>query len=151
MNRRHLIAGLCAGLLLPSAGWAQGYADRIVQQLRQQGYGGISVSNTWLGRTRIVGQSADGSREIIIDPRTGEILRDLFQGNRSRQQIIDDRGVSGRDRDDENYPDDDPDVDDDVDDEEEEEEEDNSGHGSGDNSGSGSDNDDDSDDEPDDD
>ena len=97
MNRRCLLAGLLAAVALPAVAWAQGFADQIVQQLRSQGYSGINVSNTWLGRTRIVGQSGQGSREIIIDPRTGEILRDLFQGSGGRPQIIDDRSGGGRD------------------------------------------------------
>lgn len=130
MNRRHLIAGLFAGLLLPTSGWAQGYADRIVQQLRKQGYGDILVSNTWLGRTRIVGQSEDGVREIIIDPRTGEILRDLFQGGGSGLRIMDDRGETGRDRGED-------DSDDDSAAGEDEDEDNSSGDGGGDDSGSG--------------
>ncbi|MFM2388643.1 MAG: hypothetical protein RLZZ437_198 [Pseudomonadota bacterium] len=132
MNRRHLIIGLLAAALLPGSAMAQSYAEQIVQQLRQQGYSGITVSNTWLGRTRIVARSGNGSREIIIDPRTGEILRDLSEGGRGGQRIIDDRSGSGSGRDD-----DDDDRDDDRDDDEEEEEEeekeekDNSGSGGG--------------------
>jgi hypothetical protein len=132
MNRRHMMASLLAAACLPSSAWAQGFADQIVSQLRRQGYTGISVSNTWLGRTRIVAQSADGSREIIIDPRTGEILRDLWQGRGSGRNIVDDR-----DRDD----DDDRDRDDDDDDRD-----DNSGSGS-DNSGHGGGGDNDNDDD----
>jgi hypothetical protein len=129
MNRRHLIAGLCAGLLIPQAAWAQNYADRIVRQLRAQGYTGITVSNTWLGRTRIVAQSADGSREIIIDPRTGEILRDLWQGGGAGQSIVNDTDRAEDDRDDDSGSNSGSDGD-----------SDNSGHGS-------SDDDDDSEDD----
>ena len=130
MKRRVFIMALGASLLAaPAAGWAQSFADRIVSQLRAQGYDDISVSNTWLGRTRIVAQSADGNREIIIDPRTGEILRDLWQGKGSGSIISGNNGGSGSDdRDDEK-------------DDEDEDDGDNSGHGGGDNSGHGSDND----------
>lgn len=38
----------------------------------------ISVSSTLLGRARIVATSQDGYREIIVNPRTGEILRDVW-------------------------------------------------------------------------
>jgi hypothetical protein len=81
MKRRDLIAGICAGILAASVAHAQGFADQIISQLRDQGYSDIAVSNTWLGRTRILAHSGDGEREIIIDPRTGEILRDLFTGS----------------------------------------------------------------------
>jgi hypothetical protein len=81
MKRRDLIAGICAGILATSVAYAQGFADQIISQLRDQGYSDIAVSNTWLGRTRILAHSGDGEREIIIDPRTGEILRDLFTGS----------------------------------------------------------------------
>ncbi|MGL5009258.1 MAG: hypothetical protein ACRC6I_05215, partial [Paracoccaceae bacterium] len=62
MNRRLLIAGFCGSLLLSGGAWAQSFAEQIVSQLRNQGYSGIEVSNTWLGRTRIVANSGDGSR-----------------------------------------------------------------------------------------
>ncbi|MCU0801541.1 MAG: PepSY domain-containing protein [Rhodobacteraceae bacterium] len=141
MKRRHLIATLCALMLAPGTGMADGYADQVVRQLRDQGYGAITVNNTWLGRTRIVGQSGNGSREIIIDPRTGEILRDLFLGSSgggSGPRIVDDRRRDNDDRDDDDRDDDDRD-DDDRDDN------DNSGSGSQ-NSGSGNSNDNDDDD-----
>jgi hypothetical protein len=124
MNRRHLIIGLLAAAVLPGSAMAQSYAEQIVQQLRQQGYDGITVSDTWLGRTRIVASSGNGSREIIIDPRTGEILRDLSEGGRGGQRIIDDRSGSGSGRDDD-------DEEEEKEEEEEEEEKDNSGSGGG--------------------
>jgi hypothetical protein len=153
MNRRLIIAGLCASILGGPAAWAQGFADSIVQQLRQQGYNGISVHDTWLGRTRIVGQSGSGSREIIIDPRTGEILRDLFQGSGgSGSRIVDDRQNSGRDSRNDSDDDRDDDSDDDDNDEDDSDNSGSSGGGGSENSGSGSggsggdDNDDDEDD-----
>ncbi|WP_372839528.1 hypothetical protein [Phaeovulum sp.] len=74
------LAALATALML-SAGAALGLglsADQIVQQLRNQGYGEITISRTFLGRTRIVAIGALGRREIIIDPRNGVILRDLY-------------------------------------------------------------------------
>lgn len=60
------------------------YVNSVRDQLRQQGFRQIAVSSTMLGRTRIVAKSRTGTREIIMNPRTGEILRDLWssaQGN----------------------------------------------------------------------
>jgi len=53
--------------------------ERLIGQLRAQGFDRISVSRTLLGRTRIVAVAADQRREIIFNPRTGEILRDFWE------------------------------------------------------------------------
>lgn len=75
------IANALALSLLVLAGLATGaMADRqdeIIAQLRAQGYSQIVVEKTWLRRLRIRAEGPAGLREIIIDPRNGEILRDL--------------------------------------------------------------------------
>jgi hypothetical protein len=114
----------------------------VVAELRSMGYSQISVERTLLGRVKIEAEGSEGSREIIVNPRTGEILRDLF--------IRASGGNSGRLLRDDSRDDDDGDRDDDRDDDR-----DNSGSGSDDrdedrddsddrdNSGSGSDDSDD--------
>ena len=54
------------------------YADQIVQQLSAQGFSDITVEITLLGRIRIKGHNGQGLREIIMNPHTGEILRDMW-------------------------------------------------------------------------
>ncbi len=80
VNRRDLL-GLMSAALLASAlpAHAKDFADQIVRQLRRQGYGSITQNRTWLGRIQIVASKPDEYREIIIDPRTGEILRDYWR------------------------------------------------------------------------
>jgi hypothetical protein len=78
MFRRRQIFTLAAILMMAGPAFAESVADQISRQLRGQGFGQISVSQTWLGRTRIIGNSDKGQREIIVNPKTGEILRDLF-------------------------------------------------------------------------
>jgi hypothetical protein len=56
----------------------QSLTASIESQLRQQGFSTIVVSTTWLGRTRIDATSPSQKREIVINPRTGEILRDYW-------------------------------------------------------------------------
>ena len=51
--------------------------DSVVRQLQDLGYSNIKISRTMLGRARIVGETRAHRREIIINPSTGEILRDL--------------------------------------------------------------------------
>lgn len=120
MNRRIFVAVACFGLLTAGAATARDFADTVVGQLRSQGYSQVTVTSTWLNRTRIFAESRDAQREIILNPRTGEILRDLYIGKDSGSRIYDDSDNSGSGGDDD-------DDDDDGDD--------NSGHGGG---GSGS-------------
>jgi hypothetical protein len=130
MKRRVFLAGLAVGLALSAPAFAEGVADGIVRQLRDQGYSTITVKQTLLGRTRILAVGPDGQREIIINPRTGEILRDFWTNSGSSSQIVRTGGSGG----------DDDDSDDDSDDDAEDD---------SDNSGSGSDDDDSSDDDSD--
>jgi hypothetical protein len=120
MKRRIFAAAICIGLLSAGAAMARDFADTIVSQLRSQGYTDVTVTSTWLNRTRIFAKSDDAQREIILNPRTGEILRDLYIGDDSGSRIYDDSDNSGHG----SSGDDD---------------DDNSGHGGGggDNSGSG--------------
>ncbi len=128
MKRRAFLSGLAAGIAIGMPAVAEGVVDSIVRQLKKLGFGGITEERTLLGRIRITASRKDGRREIIVNPQTGEILRDLWTpdaGGIGGVTIIDDRrGRSGDD------DDDDDDADDDDDDH------DNSGKGGG-NSGSG--------------
>lgn len=117
-----------ACLMLMPAGAAQAdVVDKVISQLRADGYSAVTVSRTLLGRARIVGQGAPGAREIVVDRRTGEVLRDWRKSDDDDDDDHDSRGRGrgrgGDDRDDRN--DDDRDRDDDRDD-------DNSGSGGGD-------------------
>ena len=51
----------------------------LVEQLTADGFTYIEISRTFLGRARIIAYSATEIREIVINPTTGEILRDLAQ------------------------------------------------------------------------
>lgn len=78
MNRRGFLAMLGAGLVSATGAAAETYADLIVRQLVEQGYVNVVVEVTLLGRVRIRAEGEYGLREIILNPRTGEILRDLW-------------------------------------------------------------------------
>ena len=97
MRRRPFLLSLCVALSLASAAMAQSYADDVVQQLSGQGYSNISVETTFLGRVRILAYGEEGRREIILNPRTGEILRDLLvaAGEAGAKVTIVDHSVSG--------------------------------------------------------
>lgn len=78
MMARIIMGALVVGALGGSPALAEGYAESIVRQLEAQGFTRIETEQTWLGRTRIVAEGAQGQREIIVNPNTGEILRDLW-------------------------------------------------------------------------
>lgn len=76
MQRRAFLALLAASLATGPARAADPVAA-IVGELERRGYTQISVSRTLLGRARILARGPQGRREIILNPATGEILRDL--------------------------------------------------------------------------
>lgn len=92
MQRRQILAGLLASVVLPAAVPAQTAEDQVIDQLKRQGYRRITLGRTLLGRTRIVATGPRGRREIVLNPSTGAILRDYLDRS--------DRGGSDDDRDD---------------------------------------------------
>ena len=83
MKRRVFLSLGLAAIVAAGPAFAQSLTDSIVAQLRQQGFKRIQVERTLLGRTRIRADGTDGRREIILNPRTGEILRDLWTSSSS--------------------------------------------------------------------
>ena len=79
MKRRTLLISGVLALWVAGAAHAQSFQDSVVEQLRSQGFSQINVSRTWLGRAQIEATSATQRREIILNPRTGEILRDFSE------------------------------------------------------------------------
>lgn len=77
MIRRMMWVALVAGALAALPASAQTYAETLVELLKQDGYTRVATSRTMLGRTRVVAYGDTFIREIILDPNTGEILRDL--------------------------------------------------------------------------
>ncbi|MGA0540080.1 hypothetical protein [Neotabrizicola sp. VNH66] len=77
MQRRHFLAGLAALAVAGPALADDDTVDEILRELEEDGYTVITLSNTWLGRVRILASGPRGTREIIVNPATGEVLRDL--------------------------------------------------------------------------
>ena len=133
-----LASTLALGLVTDPA-LAQSAQDSIVAQLSQQGFRNITVSRTFLGRTRILATSNDLRREIVFNPTTGEILRDYWEDldddeDDESPRLINPAGGSGDEEDDDdersdnsgpgNANDDDEDDDDEDEDEDEDDEDD---------------------------
>ncbi len=78
MKRRLFLSLGLAAVFSGRAAFARSFAESVVAQLKKQGYRHVRVERTLLGRTRILAERNGGQREIILNPRTGEILRDLW-------------------------------------------------------------------------
>lgn len=92
MKRRSLLIGMAASMLLaPQAGSAQSVERQITRQLRNSGYSDISARRTLLGRVRITARRGSQTREIIVNPSTGAVLRD-FTKDASGRPIWEDTG-----------------------------------------------------------
>lgn len=80
MNRRSFLIATAAFAALPAtaARASEDYVANLVDLLKEQGFDEITVTRTLLGRVRIVGVNSNGTRELICNPRTGEILRDVL-------------------------------------------------------------------------
>ena len=100
MRRRDFLSGLLAAAVASGPARAQDFVASVVAQLRKQGFQSIIEERTLLGRVRLSAKRKDGLREIIINPRNGEILRDLWTPSSRTAgdiKIIEDRsGSMGR-------------------------------------------------------
>lgn len=84
MQRRAFLRGATAITAVAMlAGPAQAddrASESVMRQLRAQGYLEVTPTRTLLGRIRITARRGSERREIVLDPRSGEILRDLSTG-----------------------------------------------------------------------
>ncbi len=74
MHKLLMAAILWAGMA--QAGLGLTVEERLVTALQDQGYTVLEKGYTFLGRLRIVAESDQIHREIVVNPGTGEILRD---------------------------------------------------------------------------
>lgn len=79
-RRRFLEAagGLALVGALPATAGAESpdYTKEVVNELAREGFRHVTVGRTWLGRIHILAKSKTATREIVINPHNGEILRD---------------------------------------------------------------------------
>jgi hypothetical protein len=123
---------ICIGLVgLPHVAAAQSVQDQVVTQLQAQGFKGIEVQRTFLGRLRFTAESSSFYRELVINPQTGEVLRDYVRdledvNNRDRAPRILNPNSRQNDTNDDDTSDDykDDDDDDDKNDDKEDEDDD---------------------------
>ena len=65
--------------MAPHAAHAQSVEEQIIAQLEAQGFTQIEVSRTLLGRIKLEAVSPTLVRQLIVNPATGEVLRDFWE------------------------------------------------------------------------
>lgn len=55
---------------------ADASAEKVIAEMTAQGVSEIQVSKTFLGRTKIRGLNADFVYLVILDPKTGKVVKD---------------------------------------------------------------------------
>lgn len=69
-----LLSGLTVGMA--QVAFADAVSDKIVANLRAQGFAVLQMDRTWLGRMWVLARNDEVQREVVFNPVTGEILRD---------------------------------------------------------------------------
>ncbi|MFY0660195.1 MAG: hypothetical protein JXR15_06860 [Shimia sp.] len=128
MTPKALALGLTLVVTMSGAAQAETRVEAIARHLAEQGYHDIEIGRTFLGRARIEAEKNGMEREIIVNPRTGEILRDYWEEDGEHKVLgssadseKSERTNSGVESDD---PEDDSDNEDDADDDNDDEDDD---------------------------
>ena len=89
-RRRLVVLLIIVAFVAPIAGYADDNLEKVlIDQLKRQGYSEFVVSFTLLGRMRILAIGEDGdAREIVVNPRTGEVLRDVNMSQSGRSDDL---------------------------------------------------------------
>ena len=120
LSRREFLSMTLAGSGLARPAFAQDdpITRGVVRQLEEQGFAVAELRRTWLGRIRVLARRGALTRELVIDPRNGAILRDFVSRGAAGPRVPDigDYDETGDDADeDDDGADDDRDDDDDDD------------------------------------
>lgn len=65
--------------LVPAMAGAQALTkDELIAELQAEGFAVVDTGTTLLGRLRITATGPEGTREVILNPRNGKVLRDVI-------------------------------------------------------------------------
>lgn len=79
MDRRAFLNMLAGTMVVATsvAAFASDPVQAAIARLQAEGFRKIAAERTFLGRVRITAERRGQSREVVLDPRSGEVLRDL--------------------------------------------------------------------------
>jgi hypothetical protein len=79
IRRFALVAAAGLWVAAPGVVLAQAVTeDQLIAALEQQGFTVIESGTTFLGRLRITAEGPEGTREVVLNPRNGKVLRDII-------------------------------------------------------------------------
>ncbi len=79
MNRREFLLTGSFFLAGSGASFASQSEDDVAHRLAREGFRITERKRTWLGRIKIQAQKGRKLREVVLDPSTGEVLRDYTE------------------------------------------------------------------------
>ncbi len=95
MTRRgFLLSGACL-VATTGSSLAMSYDDDVAARLRREGYRITYRKRTWLGRVRFKARKGKTIREIVVDPTSGEVLRDYSESVSADDKRSPESGSSG--------------------------------------------------------
>lgn len=79
MDRRAFLNMLAGTMVVATSvpAFASDPVQAAIARLQAEGFRKIAAERTFLGRVRITAERRGQSREVVLDPRSGEVLRDL--------------------------------------------------------------------------
>ena len=93
INRRHFLQVALPALGLTLVGLGPALSEtleaKVVKGLSRQGYRDMKSSFTFLGRLRVTAEKGETRREVILNRKTGEVLRDVIVGRSGSRSIFD--------------------------------------------------------------
>ena len=98
MTRRGFLfsASSFAALVVSGGAAHASVEDKIAARLKREGYRITKRKRTWLGRVRILAVRNREQREVVLDPATGEVLRDYSDFTDETPVTTSHRGSDGR-------------------------------------------------------
>lgn len=79
---------LSAGVAGSGAAGTGEFEHTVIARLKVLGYSNITINRTLLGRAQIMASIGTAQREIILNPRTGEVLRDYSKDTETGEVFV---------------------------------------------------------------
>jgi|GEM_PF-2151416 len=93
INRRLFLQAALPALGLTLVGLGPALSEtletKVYKGLSRQGYKDIKSNFTFLGRLRVTAEKGETRREVILNRKTGEVLRDVIVGRGGTRSIFD--------------------------------------------------------------
>lgn len=79
MTRRGFLISGASLLVMSGPSYGSSYENDVAAELQRDGYRITYRKRTWLGRIRFKAHKGQTVREVVVDPTSGEVLRDYSE------------------------------------------------------------------------